>query len=91
MFHSKKTHVILSVVALLLVALTVVGVTYSWIDDVKQVEFNNNNLAKNNAPLKTGVDINSSIVINHTENTIDLGNILKDYNMSDYIDKTHTS
>lgn len=88
MFHSKKTHVILSVVALLLVALTVVGVTYSWIDDVKQVEFNNNNLAKNNAPLKTGVDINSSIVINHTENTIDLGNILKDYNMSDYIDKS---
>ncbi len=85
MRKSKSSQIALSVVALLLVAVTVVGVTYSWIDDVKQIEFNNDTLAKNGAPLKTGVDINSDIVINRTQNSINLGNVLKDYNMGDYL------
>ena len=77
MKKTKKKYMALAAVALILSLLTAVSVTYSWIDDVKQVEFDNDNVAKNGAPLKSGVDINSDIVITKGENSINLGNILQ--------------
>lgn len=68
--------IILSVVALILVLMTAIGFTYAWIDDIKLVEFQNDNLVKNGAPLKTGVDINSDVSITKSQSTIQLGNIL---------------
>lgn len=68
--------IILSVVALILVLMTTIGFTYAWIDDIKLVEFQNDNLVKNGAPLKTGVDINSDVSITKSQSTIQLGNIL---------------
>ena len=77
MRNKKKKVIALSVVALVLASLVVFGLTtYAWIDDVKLVEFKNNDAAQNNAPLKTGTDINATININKTDNTIDLGNML---------------
>ena len=73
--HNKKT-LALSVVAFVLVLMSLVSFTFSWIDDIKLVEFQNDDLAKNGAPLKTGTDINASVTINKTDNTIDLGNML---------------
>ena len=72
-----KKYMPLAAVALILSLLTAVSVTYSWIDDVKQVEFDNDNVTDNGAPLKSGVDINSDIVITKGENSINLGNILQ--------------
>lgn len=87
MDYKKRKIVALSVVALLLAFTITVGVSFSWIDDVKQVEFQNSNLTDNNAPLKTGVDINAGIKITKNENTINLGNILENsdlvYNYSE--------
>lgn len=68
--------IILSVVALILVLMTTIGFTYAWIDDIKLVEFQNDNLVKNGAPLKTGIDINSDVTITKDNNSIQLGNIL---------------
>ena len=76
MKKSNKKPLILAIVALILVLVSFVSFTYSWIDDIKLVEFQNDNLAQNGAPLKTGTDINASVKINKTENTIDLGNML---------------
>lgn len=76
MIKANKKHLALSIVALTLALMTTIGITYSWIDDVKLVEFNNDNLAKNGAPLKSGADINSTVVISNTNSSIDLGNIL---------------
>ena len=73
---NKKT-IALSVVAFVLILMSLISFTYSWIDDIKLIEFNNDNLADNNAPLKTGVDINSDITITKKNNVIDLGNVLK--------------
>lgn len=72
---NKKT-LILTIVAFVLVLMSLVSFTFSWIDDIKLVEFQNDDLAKNGAPLKTGTDINASVNINKTDNTIDLGNML---------------
>ena len=77
MKKTKKKYMPLAAVALILSLLTAVSVTYSWIDDVKQVEFDNDNVTDNGAPLKSGVDINSDIVITKGENSINLGNILQ--------------
>ena len=72
-FNKKSA---LAIVALILVALTAVSVTYGWIDDVKLVEFDNDNLAQNGAPLKSGVDINSTVNITENNSEINLGNML---------------
>lgn len=76
MKNKKHEKIAFVIVAILLVALTTVSATFSWIDDVKLVEFNNDDLAQNKAPLKTGTDINATVNINKTVNTIDLGNML---------------
>lgn len=68
--------ILLSIVAVFLVLMTAIGFTYAWIDDIKLVEFQNDNLVKNGAPLKTGVDINSDVSITKSQSTIQLGNIL---------------
>ncbi len=75
-FNSKK-HLALSLVALILVLMMTVGVTYSWIDDLKQVEISTNDNGVN-APLKTGLDINSDVKITSENNTIDLGKMFTD-------------
>lgn len=72
---NKKT-LILTIVAFVLVLMSLISFTFSWIDDIKLVEFQNDDLAKNGAPLKTGTDINATVNINKTDNTIDLGNML---------------
>lgn len=82
MRNKNRKQILLSVVALLLVALMTVGVTYSWIDDLKLVEFQNDSVSDNKAPLKAGVDINSDVVISKSDAVIDLGNML-------YSDKTN--
>lgn len=76
MKKSNIKRLALSVMAASLLVVSAVGVTYSWIDDVKLVEFQNDSVTDNNAPLKTGVDINANINITSKENTINLGNIL---------------
>lgn len=73
--HNKKT-LALSIVAFILVLMSLISFTFSWIDDIKLVEFQNDDLAKNGAPLKTGTDINAAVNITKTDNTIDLGNML---------------
>lgn len=73
---NKKT-LALTIVAFVLVLMSLISFTFSWIDDIKLVEFQNDDLAKNGAPLKTGTDINASVTINKTDNTIDLGNMLQ--------------
>lgn len=73
--HNKKT-LALSIVAFVLVLMSLISFTFSWIDDIKLVEFQNDDLAKNGAPLKTGTDINAAVNITKTDNTIDLGNML---------------
>ena len=72
---NKKT-LILTIVAFVLVLMSLISFTFSWIDDIKLVEFQNDDLAKNGAPLKTGTDINAAVNITKTDNTIDLGNML---------------
>ena len=76
MKKSNKKTLILSVVAFVLILMSLVSFTYSWIDDIKLVEFQNDNLAQNGAPLKTGTDINATVNITKNDNTIDLGNML---------------
>ena len=71
----NKKHLALSIVAFVLVLMSLVSFTYSWIDDIKLVEFQNADVA-NGAPLKAGVDINSTINITSANNSINLGNIL---------------
>ncbi len=74
---NSKKHFALSLVALVLVLLLTVGVTYSWIDDLKQVEIKSE-VGGEDAPLKTGLDINSNIKITKENNTIDLGKVFTD-------------
>jgi len=73
---SNKKTLVLSVVAFVLILMSLVSFTYSWIDDIKLVEFQNDNLAQNGAPLKTGTDINATVNITKEDNTINLGNML---------------
>ena len=89
MINKKKKVIALSVVALVLASLVVFGLTtYAWIDDVKLVEFNNDDLANNSAPLKTGTDINSTVNITKDNNTVDLGNMLENSDIT-YTDNDH--
>ncbi len=76
MKKSNKKTLVLSVVAFVLILMSLVSFTYSWIDDIKLVEFQNDNLAQNGAPLKTGTDINSTVNITSKDSGIDLGNML---------------
>lgn len=76
MKKSNKKTLVLSIVAFVLILMSLVSFTYSWIDDIKLVEFQNDNLAQNGAPLKTGTDINATINITKEDNTINLGNML---------------
>ena len=71
---NKKT-LILTIVAFVLVLMSLISFTFSWIDDIKLVEFQNADVA-DGAPLKAGTDINATVNINKTDNTIDLGNML---------------
>lgn len=89
MINKKKKVIALSVVALVLASLVVFGLTtYAWIDDVKLVEFNNDDLANNSAPLKTGTDINATVKITKDSNTVDLGNMLENSDIT-YTDNDH--
>lgn len=76
-FKNRK-HIALSLVAFILIMLMTVGVTYSWIDDAKQVQISTLDDADNKTPLKTGVDINAKVSVTKKTNTINLGNMLKD-------------
>ncbi len=89
----KKSNkkILLSIVALILALMTMLGFTYAWIDDIKRVEFQNDNLTENGAPLKTGVDINSSINITNTNNTINLGNMFAENNYEDLVFEQSTT
>lgn len=71
----NKKHAALSLVALILIVMMTVGITYSWIDDVKQVQITTVDEG-NNTPLKTGVDINSTVEISQSNTSINLGKIL---------------
>ena len=82
MKNVKNKKLALGVVALILAALTAVSMTYAWIDDVKLVEFDNDSLSDNRAPLKTGVDINSTVNITKDDNTINLGNLLENSDLT---------
>ena len=77
MKKSNKKTLVLTIVAFVLILMSLVSFTYSWIDDIKLVEFQNDNLVQNGAPLKTGTDINATVNITKNDNTIDLGNMLK--------------
>ncbi len=78
LFNLKnKKKISLSLVALILVMLMTIGVTYSWIDDVKQIEIKTE-VGGNDTPLKTGVDINAKINVTKKNNTINLGNMIED-------------
>ena len=68
-------HIAFVMVAAILFSVVAVGVTYSWIDDVKMVEFQNADVT-DGAPLKSGMDINAQVEITKTVNTIGLGNSL---------------
>ena len=68
-------HIAFVMVAAILLSVVAVGVTYSWIDDVKMVEFQNADVT-DGAPLKSGMDINAQVEITKTVNTIGLGNSL---------------
>ncbi len=76
MKKSNKKTLVLSIVAFVLILMSLVSFTYSWIDDIKLVEFQNDNLVQNGAPLKTGTDINATVNITKEDNTINLGNML---------------
>lgn len=78
---NKKT-LALTIVAFVLVLMSLVSFTFSWIDDIKLVEFQNDDLAKNGAPLKTGTDINASVNITKGTNDINLGNMLKNSDLT---------
>ncbi|MEE0957255.1 MAG: hypothetical protein UH734_04100 [Ruminococcus sp.] len=82
MKKSNKKPLILAIVALILVLVSFVSFTYSWIDDIKLVEFQNDSLAQNGAPLKTGTDINAAVNITKGNNTVDLGNMLQTSDIS---------
>lgn len=77
-FKSKK-HISLSLVALILIMLMTVSVTYSWIDDIKQIQITTSDDAEG-TPLKTGVDINAKINITKGNNTINLGDMIDEDN-----------
>ena len=81
--HNMK-HFLLAIVAVILILMMSVGVTFSWIDDIKLVEFQNDDLVSEGAPLKTGVDINSTVEISSDTSIINFGNML------DYNDLTYT-
>ena len=70
MKKSNKKTLVLSIVAFVLILMSLVSFTYSWIDDIKLVEFQNDNLVQNGAPLKTGTDINATVNITKNDNTI---------------------
>ena len=72
---NKKT-LALTIVAFVLVLMSLVSFTFSWIDDIKLVEFQNADVA-DGAPLKAGTDINATVKITKTENEINLGNMIK--------------
>lgn len=76
MKKSNKKTLVLSVVAFVLILMSLVSFTYSWIDDIKLVEFQNADVA-DGAPLKAGTDINATVKITKTENEINLGNMIK--------------
>ena len=75
-FKNRK-RIGLSLVALILIMLMTIGVTYSWIDDVKQIEIKTE-AGGNDTPLKTGVDINAKVNVTKKNNTINLGDLIKD-------------
>ncbi len=75
--NKSRKQICLSLVALILVMLMTVGITYSWIDDVKQIQINTVDDAEN-TPLKTGVDINAKVNVTKKENTINLGNLISE-------------
>lgn len=75
--NKNKKQICLSLVALILVMLMTVGITYSWIDDVKQIQINTVDDAEG-TPLKTGVDINAKVNITKKDNTINLGNLISE-------------
>lgn len=88
-------HIALSIVAVILILILSVGVTYGWIDDVKLVEFENDDLVDNGAPLKSGVDINSTVKMSSDTSIIDLGYMLNDEDLTytyveDGVQKRHT-
>ena len=72
---NKKT-LALTIVAFVLVLMSLISFTFSWIDDIKLVEFQNADVA-DGAPLKAGTDINATVKITKTENEINLGNMIK--------------
>lgn len=92
-FTNKKYA--LSIVALILVLLMTIGITYSWIDDVKLVEINTSDDGTD-IPLKTGVDINSTATIKDqrtitaTNKTINLGKVLSEAEENDFVGKNLT-
>jgi hypothetical protein len=79
-FLKNRKQTALSLVALILILMMTVGITYSWIDDVKQVTISTTKDG-DNTPLKSGIDINSDIVISKADTSINLGRILEN---SDY-------
>ena len=82
-----KKNILLSIVALVLVMMLVVGVSYSWIEDLKMVQFSSTNTGTN-TPLKTGFKINSTIKITDTNNTVNLGSMLTNTLETDKLSST---
>ena len=74
-FKNRK-RICLSLVALILIMLMTVSVTYSWIDDIKQIEIKTED-GGNDTPLKTGVDINAKVNITKGNNTVNLGDMIE--------------
>ena len=72
-----KRNVILSIVALILIMLTLVSVSYSWIDEVSNVEISTNQNSQQSPLHISSKSIKSDVEMNSSSNITNLN--LKDY------------
>ena len=69
----NKKNLILSVVALILVMLLLVGVTYSWIEDITIVQIGYDDESEDMIPLTLSENIDGKYTVNSTNEYINLG------------------
>lgn len=85
-FFANKKNIFLAVVAFILVCMMSVGVTYSWIDDLKEVQISTTEDGEN-TPLTVGKNIHAEYQIGDSEeNIINLGRMISKNDGKDVID-----
>ncbi len=73
-------NIIMSIVALILLMILVVGMSYSWIEEVSNVELKNNNPDAQSTPLHiSNEELKSDITISQTNYAIDLSSYFYRY------------